>query len=66
MPDPAPRDEPKPAAAPRPLPAGAMVSPLVPGLSVLDVAGMIGAACDPNDPDACEVRRLPRRADAAR
>ena len=40
--------------APRPLPAGAMVSPLVPGLRVLDIAGIEGDVCDPNDPDACE------------
>ena len=46
----------KPAVpnTPRPMPVGGMVSPLVPGLSMLDIAGMIGAVCDPNDPDACE------------
>jgi len=36
--------------APRP-----MVSPLVPGFSVLGVEGMVGAVCDPNDPESCEV-----------
>ena len=32
-----------------------MVSPLVPSVTVLDVAGMIGAVCDPNDPASCEM-----------
>jgi hypothetical protein len=41
--------------APRPMPGAGMVSPLVPGLSVLGVEGMIGAVCDPNDPESCEI-----------
>jgi len=60
-------DEPRPDPPhPSPLPSRArgpegvhaprpMVSPLVPSLAVLGVDGMIGAVCDPNDPDSCEV-----------